>query len=162
MSSGRSRVEEALLVVQVGAGRIAETVTLAAILRREAVVHGERRRVGEAPILANPPVQPLRRAFGRFDGQRLNGVRFEELARLLPLLGPLADARAGRDHEQRQVVAAAIFGVQNVIAQAQSVFARLPSEAEGVEGRAAARREQAGWRCRRARLRRTATPLSPS
>ena len=61
---GVEQSEEALLVVQVGAGRIAEAVTLAAVFRREAVVHGESRGVGEAPILANPPVQPLGRAFG--------------------------------------------------------------------------------------------------
>ena len=63
-------------------------------------------------------------------------------ARLLPLLGSLADALARGDHEQRQVIAPAVVGIQNVVAQAQAVFAALPAEVERVDRRCAAGREQ--------------------
>jgi hypothetical protein len=46
------------LVVQVGAGGVAEAVTLPAIARREALLHGHRGRIGEPPILADAAVQP--------------------------------------------------------------------------------------------------------
>ena len=82
------------------------------------------------------------RAFGGLDGQRLDGVRLEELAGLLPLLGSFADARARGHHEQRQMIAPAVLGIEDVVAQAQAVVAALPAEAEGVDGRRAAGREQ--------------------
>ena len=83
ISSGLQQLPDALLVVQVRAGRIAEAVALAAIAGREALLHGHGRRIGEAPILADAAVQPLGAAFGGLDGQRLDRVRLEELARLL-------------------------------------------------------------------------------
>ena len=81
---GAQQLPDALLVVQVGAGGIAEAVALAAVAGGEAVVHGEGGRIGEAPILADAAVQPFGGGFGGFDGQRLDGVGFEELAGLLP------------------------------------------------------------------------------
>ena len=59
-------------------------------------------------------MQPLRAAFGGFDGERLNRVRFEEFTRLLRLLGPLAYLRTRRDDEQRQVIAAATANSNNL------------------------------------------------
>ena len=56
-------------------------------------MHGHGGRIGEAPILAHAAVQPLRRRFGGFDGQRLYGKRLEERARLLELLALFADGR---------------------------------------------------------------------
>src|ERR1035437_1078769 len=89
---GPEQLEHSLLIVQVGTRRVAEAGALAVILRGEAIVHGDGGGVGEAPILADAAVQPLRRRLGGFDGQRLYGVRLEERARLLELLALLADA----------------------------------------------------------------------
>ena len=44
-------------------------------------------------------MQPLGGAFGGFDAQGLDGMRFEELAALFPNFRPLADAGAGGHHE---------------------------------------------------------------
>src|ERR1035438_754740 len=115
---GTEQREQALLIVQIGTSRIAEAVALAAIFRGEAVVHGEGGRIGEAPILADAAVEPFRGALSRLNGQRLDGVRLEELAGLLPRLGSFADAGPRRHHEQRQVIAAAVLRFENIIAQA--------------------------------------------
>ena len=69
-------------------------------------------------------------------------MRLEVLAFLLPLLGALADALAGGDDEQGDVIAAAVFRLEDVIAQAEAVLAPLPAELERVDGRLAAGREQ--------------------
>ena len=61
----------ALLIVEIRARRIAEAVALAAIARREALLHRHRRRIGKAPVFADAAVQPLGAAFGRLDGQGL-------------------------------------------------------------------------------------------
>src|ERR1035437_3350262 len=118
---GPEQFPHALLIVQVGARRVAEAVALAVILRCEAIVHGYGGRIGEAPILADAAVQPLRRGLGGLDGQRLNGMRLEESALLFPLLALLADARARRHHQQRQMIALAIVALraapQDVVAQ---------------------------------------------
>ena len=86
ISSGLQQLPDPLLIVQIRTRRIAEAVALAAILRREPLVHRHRRRIGEAPVLADAAMQPLGRAFRRLDRQRLDRVRLEKLARLLPLL----------------------------------------------------------------------------
>src|ERR1017187_8846553 len=71
--AGLEQLEHAPLIVQVGTRGIAEAVALAVVLRREAVVHGHGGGIGEAPIFADAAMQPLRRRFGGFDGQRLYG-----------------------------------------------------------------------------------------
>src|SRR3954470_6099700 len=53
-------------------------------------------------------------------------MRLNELAGLFQLLGFLADARARRHHEQRQVVAR----LEDVVAEAQAVVLPLPAELE--------------------------------
>ena len=68
------QLEEALLIVQVGTRRVAKAVALAVILRGEAIVHGHRGRVGEAPIFADAPVQPLRRGLGGFEAWALKNA----------------------------------------------------------------------------------------
>ena len=75
---------------------------------------------------------PIGGAFRGFDGERLDAVGFDEFASLLECLGTLADTLARGDDEHRQVVAAAVFGVENVIAEAQAVFAALAAEMECV------------------------------
>src|SRR5580700_95882 len=74
---GPEQLPDSLLVVQVGASRIAEAVALAAIARREAFLHSHGGRIGESPIFADAAMQPFGAAFGRLDGQRLQSVRFE-------------------------------------------------------------------------------------
>src|SRR5205823_7453518 len=66
----------------------------------------------------------------------------EELSLPLPLLGALADTLTGGHDEQRDVVAAAILRIEDVIAQAEAVLAALPAERECVNRRTAARREK--------------------
>ncbi len=136
------QVPEALLIVEIGARRIAEAITLAVILRGEAVVHGRGGRIGEAPVLADAAVQPLRGAFGGFNRQRLDGVRFQELACLFPLFGALSDALARRHHEQRHVIAAPFVGLQDIVAETQSIGPPLPAKMERVQRRLVPRREQ--------------------
>ena len=69
-------------------------------------------------------------------------MRFEEFAALLGFFGLLADALARGDDEQRQVIAAAFLGIQDVVAQAQAVGFRLPAEVEGMQRARCAGREQ--------------------
>ena len=79
---GPEQFADALLIVEIGAGGVAEAVALAAIVRGEALVHGDGGRVGEAPILADAAMEPLGAGFGGFDGQSLERVRHEEARRL--------------------------------------------------------------------------------
>src|SRR5215467_16212665 len=101
----------ALLALHVRARRITEAVALAPISRGKPLLHRHGGGIGEAPIFANAPVQPFRSALGRLRGQRLDRDRLEELALLLPLLGPLPDALARIHDEQRDMVAASLLGV---------------------------------------------------
>src|ERR1035437_1267195 len=140
--AGLEKLPHALLIVQVGTRRVAEVVALAVILGSKAIVHGHGGRVGEAPILADAAVQPLRRGLSGFDGQRLDGVGLEELARLFPLLALFADTSARGDYHERQMIALAVVTFQDVIAQAEPVFAALAAKAEGGNRRLARRREQ--------------------
>ena len=64
----------ASLIFQVGASRIAETVTLAPIARSEPRRHGHLRRIRKAPVFTNAAVQPFGTAFRGFDGERLQAV----------------------------------------------------------------------------------------
>src|SRR5208282_3847878 len=54
----------------------------------------------------------------------------EELAALLRFFRARAHTFAGGDHENAEMVAAAVVGVENVIAEAKAVGFRLPSELE--------------------------------
>ena len=96
------------LIFQIRAGGIAEAVTLAAIARSEAVGHGERGRIGEAPIFADSAVQPFGAGFGCFDRQRLQAVGINNSRRLFGFFGAVANAGAGGDDEKREVIAPAI------------------------------------------------------
>ena len=66
---GLEQFPYALLIVQVGTRRIADAVALAVIPGGEAIVHGHGERIGEAPILVDAAVQPLRGCLGGFDGE---------------------------------------------------------------------------------------------
>ncbi len=47
---------------------------------------------------------------------------FEEIARLLPLLGPLADACPGGNNEQRQMIALAVRWIENEVAETERII----------------------------------------
>jgi len=66
---------DAGLIFEIGASWIAKAVTLATVARSEAVGHGERWRIGEAPIFADSAMQPFGAGFGCFNRQRLKAVR---------------------------------------------------------------------------------------
>ena len=87
-------------------------------------------------------MQPFGASFRGLDGQRLQRVRLEELAGLLGCVRIPREPGTRRDDEQRQMIAAAFLGVQNVIAEAQAIGARLAAEPECVDRRCGARREQ--------------------
>src|SRR5262245_33399146 len=123
---------QALLIVKVGTRGISEAVALASVPRCEPVAHGHRRRIREAPVLANAPVEPFGARLRGFDGERLYAVRFEELTATLPLLALFANSGAGGDDEQRETVAPAILGIEDVVAQAQAILASLAGELESV------------------------------
>src|SRR5437588_3546464 len=87
-------------------------------------------------------MQPLGTTLGGFDSQRLKPVSLEEFAGLLGALGLLPDLRTGRYDEQRQVIAAAFFGFQDVVAEGKPIGARLTSKAKSMQGTRGARLEQ--------------------
>src|SRR5580693_2253738 len=66
---------DAGLIFEIGASWIAKAVTLATVARSEAVGHGERWRIGEAPIFADSAKPAIRGRFGRFQPPRLKAVR---------------------------------------------------------------------------------------
>src|SRR6185369_376293 len=94
-------LEQGCLVRQFRAGRVAEAVALAAVAPLEAVDHRRLGRIREAPLLAQLPVQPLRRGLRGLDRERLERVAQQILAGVLELLGALAYALAGRRDEER-------------------------------------------------------------
>src|SRR5580698_5277745 len=55
-------------------------------------------------------------------------MSFEEFAGLFPSLGLFPDSSSRGNNEHRQMIALAILGIENVITQAQPVFARLASK----------------------------------
>jgi hypothetical protein len=67
-------------------------------------------------------------------------VRLEVQPRFLPLFRLIPNARARRHHEHSQVIALAVFRVQDVIAQAQPLVAPLPSETKRMQ------RGRGSWR----------------
>src|SRR5579885_3339140 len=136
------QLPDALLVVEVGAGRVTEAVALAAIAGSEALLHGHRGRVGKAPVFANAAMQPFRAAFGGFDSERLQPMGEEVFAALLHLLGALAHAGAGGNDEDSEMIPAAILLRQDVIAEAESVGAGLAAEVESMERRCGAGLEE--------------------
>src|SRR5215475_9652430 len=123
---GPQELPDAGLILQVGASRITEAVALAAIARSQALRHGHLGRVGEAPVLTDAAVQPFGAALCRFNGQSLQAVTQEIVAFVLGLLRTLANSFAGRHDEEREMVALAVFGRQNIIAKAQEVALALP------------------------------------
>src|SRR5260370_701585 len=66
----------------------------------------------------------------------------EEFVGVRGALGFLADSGGGGDDENRQMIAAALFGVENIIAEAQSMGAWLAAELEYVERAFATGREE--------------------
>src|SRR5262249_29319563 len=113
-----------------------------AILRSEAIMHRRRGRIREAPVFTDAAVQPFRRALRGLGGGRLNRDRLEVLALLLPLFGALADALAGVDDEQRDVIAAGLLGIENVVAEAEAIILALATEAKRVHRRRGTRLEK--------------------
>src|SRR5207244_5413693 len=89
---GLQQLPEALLVVEVRARRITEAVALAAIARREPLLHGHGGWIGKAPVLTHSAMQPLRAALCGFDRQSLESVREEKFATLFGFFRTLADA----------------------------------------------------------------------
>ena len=122
------------LVVEVGAGRVAEAVALAAVAGREAVLHRQLRRVRKAPLGAQPRVQPLRRRLGGLDGEGLDSVAGEELARLLGGQRTRAHPLARPDDEGRDRVADAAARRQHEVGEAQPPRPGLARELEDVRG----------------------------
>ena len=65
-------------------------------------------RIGEAPVFADAAVQPFSAGFGGFDRESLQTVGIKISAGGFGCFGSLADAGAGGDHEERDVIARAI------------------------------------------------------
>ena len=97
------------LVVEIRAGGIAEAVTFAAVTRSETLGHGERGRIGEAPIFADASVQPFGAGFGGFDGESLEAVGKKITAGGFGFFGAFADSGSGGDYEEREMIALDIF-----------------------------------------------------
>src|SRR5689334_10109190 len=130
---GLQQFPDAGLVLQIGAGGVAEAVALAAIARSEALRQRHFRRIGETPVFADAAVQPFGAAFGRFDGESLQAVAEKIIAFVLGLLRALADAFASGDDEKSEVVALAILNGQNIVAEAEEVTLPLPRKVERVQ-----------------------------
>src|SRR5439155_17592953 len=121
--------------------RVSEAVALPSIAGGEALLHGHAGWIGEAPILANAAMQPLRAAFGRLDGKGLQAVRFEILTGLLPFFRFPANPRACRHYEEGHMITPAVHRIEHVIAEAQAILPQLAAELEGVERAGGAGRE---------------------
>src|SRR6202007_2171897 len=139
---GLEQLPEAGLVFEVGAGGVAEAVTLAAIARSETLGHGELGRIGEAPIFADAAVQPFGAGFGGFDGERLEAVGFEVVAVVLGFFAALADAFAGGHDNKGDVIALAVLGREDIIAEAEKIAEALALEIESVQRRCRTGREK--------------------
>ena len=85
-------------------------------------------------------MKPFGAGFGRLNRQSLQDVREKKFAALLRFVGALPDAFAGGDDEQRDVIALVRPGIEDVVAQTQSVRRRLSPEAERVK------RSRSAWR----------------
>ena len=68
------------LIFQIRARRIAKAVSLPAVARSKSLRHGHFRRIGEALIFADTPVQPFVAGFGCFNCQGLQAVRLAVIA----------------------------------------------------------------------------------
>src|SRR5581483_8161162 len=88
--------------------------------------------IRETPVFADSAVNPFGTAFGSFDRQLLESVRFEVLTVGFELLGFLADSGSVCAEEEGQVIALSVRCGQDVVAQAEAVFPRLAVEMEGV------------------------------
>src|SRR5579884_4251928 len=132
---GMKHVPELRLVLEVGARRISEAVALAAIARREALVHCHGWRVGKAPVLANTAMQPFGGGFRCLDTESLQRVCFEIFAALFRLFRMRDNAFASGDHKQRDVIAAAVLRVERIITQTEPVRFGLASKAEALDRR---------------------------
>src|ERR1700722_8265019 len=126
---------DAGLVFEVRTSRITKTVALAAIARGEAVGHGERWRIGEAPIFADSAMQPFGAGFGCFNRQRLKAVRKKIAAGGFCCFGAVAAARACGDDEKGDVIAGAVRCGEDVVAQAEVVGRTLALEMKSVNWR---------------------------
>ncbi len=98
---GTQEHPDAGLVVEIGAGGIAEAVAFAAIARSKTVGHGHRGRIGEAPIFADAAMQPFSAGFGGFDGESLEAVGEKITAGGFGFFGAFADPGSGGDYEKR-------------------------------------------------------------
>src|SRR3984957_8377793 len=130
---------DAGLVFEVRTSRITKTVALAAIARGEAVGHGERWRIGEAPIFADSAMQPFGAGFGCFNRQRLKAVRKKIAAGGFCCFGAVAAASACTDYKTLGGCAGAIRCGDDVVAQAEIAGWILTLEMKSVNWRACIR-----------------------
>src|ERR1700733_10673547 len=124
------QLPDALLIVHVGARAVAKTITLAAIFRSESLLHRHRGRIRESPFFANPAMEPFGACLRGLSCERLRGVSFEIFASNFRFFHTLAHIFARCHHEMNDVIAASLFGVENVIAEAEAIGFRLAAEAE--------------------------------
>src|SRR5438093_938850 len=113
--------------------RVAEPPPPAAVAGLEALAHRHLGRVGEAPHLAQPPMEQLRERLGALDRERLDDVRVEETALGLPALGDVAHARTAADGEERRVVGETGAARRHEVGQAEPFARRLAGEGERLD-----------------------------
>src|SRR6185503_18307082 len=87
---------------------------------------------GEAPHLAQPPVQQLGERLRALDRERLHDVRVEEPALVLPALRELADALAAGDREERHVIRRRGAPRRDEVGETEALARRLAREREAL------------------------------
>ena len=144
---GTEQTPECRLVGEVWTGRVAERHAQAVVARLQLVGDGKLGGIGKAPQRAQSGVQPLGERLGGLDRQRLQRVRAQVLAAILPGRCDVADAGAAGHREERDVV---VDVLAHVVGQAQPLTGRLAREGEARD-RLAAGAEQRERLARRPR-----------
>src|SRR5579859_201820 len=126
------QLPDAGLIFQVGARRITKAVALAAIARSESLRHGHLGGIGEAPVFADPAMQPFGAALRRFDSQGLQAVAEKIIPFVFCLFGALTDTFTCCNNKECEVVAAAALRGEDIIAQAKELALALPRKKEGM------------------------------
>src|SRR5262249_39122217 len=126
------QLPDPLLIVKVLTRAVSEAVPLATIARGKALLHRHRRRIRKAPVLANATVQPFGGRLGSLDGQSLESVGFEILSGILRRFRSLTNVLAGGRNKDGDVIAAALFGVKNIITQAEAILPQLPPKVKSM------------------------------
>ena len=134
MSSGLEQLPDALLIVEVRAGRIAEAVALAAIARREPLLHGH----GWADR-GSPNLRGMRRCSHSAQPSAVS-IASAWIACALknsPAAFAASDSSrtsfAGGDDEQREVIALAVAQARERSRSGRGRPSRLPAEVERVQ-----------------------------